>query len=311
MKGQSAVCTLTERDYEFGVGSLINSLYAHGYRGPVFVGYRGRMPAWARAAREHGAVRELCVGDGMIVRFVELATTWHPAQYKPEFMLRLLAEFCPDVQRLFFFDPDIVITCCWDFYEAWAANGVALCEDAGYGHMPADHPVRLSWNGLIDSIGFQRRRDSHQYFNSGFLGVRRDCVDILETWRKLMAGISESGVDLTVWLPGNRTQPFQVPDQDALNVAVMLTSVPLSTIGPEGMGFSRGGFTMLHATGAPKPWAGGMIRRALKGYPPGLAVKAYWQHARSPIRLYSDFELARKLADLRIAAAIGRFMRRS
>ena len=49
----SVVCTLFEGNYEFGVASLINSLYVNGFKGSIFVGFKGDLPFWVNNLNEN------------------------------------------------------------------------------------------------------------------------------------------------------------------------------------------------------------------------------------------------------------------
>jgi hypothetical protein len=92
----------------------------------------------------------------------------------------------------------------------------------------------------------------------------------------------------------------------------MVTTDPLSTVGPDGMDFIPGGMIMSHATVPQvKPWRKQLIRSALQGMPPSLTDKLFWQHTQKPIQVYSPSTLRWKQLTLKVGAAIGRFIRRS
>ncbi len=103
--------------------------------------------------------------------------------------------------------------------------------------------------------------------------------------------------------------PFHASDQDALNIAAMYSKFPLSTLGPQGMGFIPGDVKMYHTVGQ-KPWRGSFFLRALAGVPPSNAMKFFFTQVSSPIRAYSSWRLAAKRLACSTAAFIGRFYRK-
>lgn len=308
----SAVCTLFEGDYHYGVGALVNSLYKHGFRGVVWAGYRGALPPWAKDVQQHPQYQEFQVAEGCCIRFVPVNTDIHLANYKPAFILDLWDNYCPSAEEMFYFDPDIVIKCRWSFFEQWAVRGIALCQEIVNAYMPADHPSRLILLDFAVSNGHTKKRILNQYFNSGFVGLHQSHRAALCLWQELLVALRNSGVSLTsMGVTQDASEPFTAIDQDLLNLAAMIMPQPLSTIGPEGMDFIGGGFTMSHAAGGIKPWRKHMVREAFVGQAPTSADKGYWEHTQHPISLYSKQMCKRKKLELSCGSALGRFIRRS
>ncbi len=308
----TAICTLFEGDYHYGVGVLVNSLYNHGFRGVVWVGYRGALPPWAKSLKDGQGYQEFSVASDCVIRFIKLNTSKFFSNYKPDFMLQLWESYCPEVEALFYFDPDIVNKRCWDFYVEWVNRGIALCEDA-YDYMPTNHPYRLAWKELAERYGFLAQRELDRYYNSGFIGVKQNQKSILSLWQKLLETFEEAGyISLSDFCLALNRYPYFQGDQCVLNLGLTLTSEPLSTVSRMGMDFGGSVNIMSHASGDEiKPWRKQLILRALNGEAPILTDKAYWQHTQTPIQLYPRSQYLRKKIALRSAAAIGRFIRRS
>ena len=306
----SAVCTLFEGDYHFGVGALCNSLYLSGYRGVICAGYRGELPPWAAGARPGKGYSELIIDPHFVVRFVPLATEIHFANYKPNFMLSVLRDHCPAADAVFYFDPDIVVFCRWSFFEDWVEGGVTVCADV-YSDMPASHPFRRAWLRFFGQYGIEPRREQNTYFNSGFVGVAEKEYGFLHTWQRLIELLDPAIGGLRNLRVLDRTFPFHIPDQETLNVATMVCQEPVSCVGRQGMDFDGGGgYIMSHAVEQSKPWRNRMLWRTLRyAHPPSRADKAYLRHTSSPIRLYGPLRLGLKRLDLFAGLALGRFVR--
>lgn len=315
---KSAVCTLFEGNYHHGLAALSNSLYNNGFRGDLFVGYRGALPPWANSTYENPSLnwengRTLKIAEDYNIHFLPIVTDWHLANLKPDFMLDLWSKSAKDAASLFYFDPDIVIKCNWTFYEKWVGFGVTLVHEIIANDCPPNHPRRGIWKEAIDKMDMKVEREVHSYINSGFCGVIKSNIEFLETWSKvLQVFINSFGFSITHFDFKN-FQPWDIyfaGDQDAFNIAAMCSKSPLSEMGPEAMDFIHGGFTMSHAVGGPKPWNKPFIVSALKGVPPSFADKAYWNYAGSPTLSSTKNKIKVKQLSIKIASLIGRFYRK-
>lgn len=312
MTQDTAICTLFEGDYHLGLAAFVNSLVRAGYKGTIWAGYRGALPPWIDQLEPVSSSNsdEFKIASGTSLVFLKLETKVHLANYKPEFMLRLLGNEARECAYLWYFDPDIFLQASWDFFQKWQGYGIALCQETVDNIFPADNPLRQQWVELASGIGLNDPRPLHHYYNSGMAGVPAAQAEFLERWKQLI-GLAESmGSDLNYLGRGSRELPFNMSDQDPFNASLMYTKCPLSTLGPQGMGFIYGASMMMfHAVGQ-KPWRGSFLLRALKGMPPSLAMKSFLTLVSSPIRAYSPAQLAAKRIACSLAAFIGRFYRR-
>jgi hypothetical protein len=303
----TAICTLFEGDYHLGLAAFVNSLIRAGFSGSVWAGYRGTLPPWLDQLKHLGDQgHEYTVADQVRLIFLPLETDLHLTNYKPQFMLHLLANQARDCEYLWYFDPDIFLRCNWSFFADWQRYGIALCQEIATNILPENSPRRKKWIEIAASIGLFKPRPLNHYFNGEMVGVSAAQADFLLLWKRLIEHAEALGCDLRVFKPGTPDMPFSSSDQDALNVAAMFTELPLTTMGPEAMGFIHGGFTMFHAVG-PKPWRGSLLRRALSGYPPSGGAKFFFTQVSSPIRVYSPIHLRAKQIACAAAAFIGRF----
>lgn len=247
------------------------------------------------------------LGDGCELVFVAVETSVHFTNYKPRFMLDILAR--EPVDGVLYFDPDIVVICRWQFFQDWLRGGVALCQDVN-GDMPASHPTRNAWRELLMPFGFRLERDVERYLNGGFVGVHRQDAGFLRTWQAILESLPQLGCDLSMGGVEYGSGPFTIFDQDALNATAMAWTGALSLVGPDGMGFQwgGGGYIMQHAVGPQKPWRKHFWCDALVARRPSRADRLFFENVRGPVRPYGRVELAIKRWDLALGAVIGRYL---
>lgn len=305
------ICTLFDGDFHFGLAAFLNSLVKAGYKGTVWAGYRGALPPWIdQLKRADGPGDGYMVTEQLRVVFVLLKTEIHLALYKPQFMLDLLADQARGCEHIWFFDSDIFLRGTWSFFLNWQRFGIAVCQDILHHVLPEHDPLRQQWAEIATGMGMGKPRVLNQYFNSGLVGVPAAHASFLQLWQRLIEQAGVMGMDLKLLSSGTREMPFHIPDQDALNVAVMYTEYPVSPVGPEIMGFRPGRPVTYHAVGS-KPWRGSLLLRALAGEAPSGAAKFYFTQVSSPIQLYSGLSFRRKQLECAAAGFIGRFYRRA
>src|SRR5450432_313132 len=309
----SAVCTLFEKHYHYGVAGLVNSLYNHGYRGEIYAGYQGSLPFWAVNAKENlllgKGIRSLEITTGLNINFILLDTKYHLTNYKPNFMLQLLAGPAKGYEAMAYFDPDITIKCKWSFFETWISCGVALVHEITANDMPPSHPLRKEWEKVINMSQRKISRELYSYINAGFCGVSRQNLEFLQVWQEIFE-IGTKFFNLTsdqLTHQNDRSYAFYAHDQDALNIAAMCSQSPISEMGPEGMDLVHGGWVMSHAIGSPKPWKKNFILSMLKGSSPSLADRVYWVNVSGPIKCFSSIKTKFKKVNILFASFLGRF----
>lgn len=307
---KAAICTLFEGDYHYGLAAFLNSLSRAGYKGTVWVGYRGALPPWLSQLRRAGSgTEEYIVTDDVCVAFIPIESRVHLTNYKPQFMLDLLANAARECDYLWYFDPDIFIRCNWSFFTRWQSHGIALCEEIVNYNLPENSPLRREWEKIGTAMRLGTPRAIRGYFNGGMVGVAAAHQSFLRLWKRILDEVVAGSYDVGSFKPGSPDMPFNATDQDALNMALMFTKFPLSTMGPEAMGFIPSGFTMYHAVGH-KPWRGSFLARALSGLPPSDAAKYFLTQVSSPIQVYSKSRLIARRISCSAAAFIGRCYRR-
>ena len=319
---RATVCTLFEGSYHYGVAALANSLHRAGFKGLIYAGMRGDLPPWAEASQlvdipMWPGARTMLVDEHLQIIFLPLNTDYHLTNYKPQFMLDLMHGPAVDSEAIFYFDPDICVARDWEYFEQWVECGVAMCEDVN-SPMSENHPHRVGWRRFYANHGLTLRFRESFYMNGGFVGLRRSEVRFLVHWMRtielmsfvvgpLSMGLGAKGAYRSVGF----AECFLNTDQDALNAAVEASDTAVSIIGKSAMAFSPGTACLPHAVGFGKPWQRNYTAGMMRGYPPRLIDKLFWQNMYGPIKPFSVSRLFAIRLQLSVASLVGRFYRRN
>lgn len=323
MTGNIAVCTLFEGNYDLGVAALINSLKANGFKGSVFVGYRGKTPDWVKKAKvqtdwKWEGMDAMEIDPEFTVYFLPLPTSYHFTNYKPNFMLELWEGPAREAEEMYYLDPDIVLCINWSVLRLWVKSGVALCADIN-SPMTQNHPKRVQWREYFADYDLDLKFKTEIYVNGGFVGLKRADKKFLEVWMKIqesmahrIGGLSKSSLQGEAMAASEKTvfSPFGKTDQDALNATVEAFDGTLSILGRDAMGFESSFAILPHALGQPKPWDKKYVKAAMSGFAPKQIDKMYWDFVHEPIQVYSKSKIKRKKWTLGVATFISRIYRR-
>jgi hypothetical protein len=290
------ICTLFEGDYHYGVAALTNSLYANGFRGIIYAGYRGSLPKWTENSKQQAVGKwsnalVMDLAEGLQLIFIPLTTDYHLTNYKPDFMLELLEDAEKDAKAIFYFDPDICVVEQWSFFEEWITCGVALCEDVN-SPLPENHPRRVGWRRYFAKYNFNLNFHAPEYVNGGFVGILKEHFGFIKLWQTLQIAMGDDigGLKMSAFknslMDSGKLSAFYMfnrTDQDALNACCESYGGFLSIMGQEAMTFKSGTRIMSHALGQPKPWRNNCFVSALKATNPSLSHQDYWDNCNSLI----------------------------
>lgn len=299
--------TLAENKYFYGVSALINSIVKNGvYADKIVVGYRGDLPQWLPRLIKSKNGKSLILKNGFIIDFVELQGDLHMVHEKPKWFNHLTNVLEPEASEYFFFDSDIVLINRMSFFGEWVRQGIAICEDVNY-DMSVNHPIRKQWINLVKANNFSIRTLPSRYYNSGFLGWTKETIQFIKDWNDCSEILMEIAGDLKQFRVNDRTNVVLSANQDSLNMAVMMTEVEVSTIGPEAMGFNNGLSLMLHPLG-PKPWDINFVMYFFRGISPRYADVEFWKHVNSSeLKPFSEFYVRKKVFIIKSCKLLSRF----
>ena len=320
MNNSTVICTLFEGSYDQGVAALTNSLFKSGFRGEIYIGYKGKLPNWANKSIPNKELKwknakTLNLIEGVELHFLPLDTAYHLTNYKPDFMLSLFEGPAKEADGIFYFDPDIVISEKWHFFEKWLEIAqITLCEDIN-SRLSEFHPRRLAWRNFFEKNGIILVHVTDYYVNGGFVGILKTQIDFLRTWKKIQLLISTEigGLSNSSLLPINLENKFGVldcfnkTDQDALNISMHVNNFKISILGKDAMGFNHGHRFMFHALGKPKPWEYNLLINFTKGNSPSECVKEYWKNVIYPIPVYRNIYTKLKVLQILIFSFLSRF----
>jgi hypothetical protein len=308
MQSKSTICTVFEGHYHKGGAVLINSLYAHGYEGVVWIGYKGALPPWAKIESDTEGVEKMTVCTNLILHFVRFPKELFLPYSKPNFMLDIFDVYMPNIENVLYIDCDIVVKCRFSYFEEWLGYGVALCEDMN-SPFSSTHPIRYQWAKYFKKYGIIVKNKDNQYVNGGFVGTNRSNKSFLTTWKQVQELMQEDFKEIGDISISDSTYRFHRTDQDALNIAKDTTTEILSIADGGAMDFNGIGYIMSHAAGKTKPWVNNWLVGVFKyGLRPSPTDRLFMNNTTFPINIYTRSERVAKKMHLKLATAFARVM---
>ena len=305
---KTAIISSYEGHYHYGVAALINSAVSVGFDGLFIIAYRGSLPRWVQSLKSVGS-EQYAVGNSRLYFYREEPPR-HFGYHKP-FAAQNIFDRFPEVEMLFYADPDITFLAPWSFFEVWANLGVALVEDSNFPRVQSNHPWRAAWKNLLNLAGLEAHgSNSESYANSGFFGITRRDRDLLKIWVDVTLAYEATGKSTASFQMVNRWEGV-VGDQDLQAAALMAWTGPCSIIGPEAMGFTGHYFILSHAIESPKPWAKSYFLTAMKGTPPTVAGGHFLRAVSGAIKPFSKSEFVLRTWDFRAAQLVSRVWKRA
>lgn len=317
-----SVCTLFENGHHVGVATLINSLIYNGFKGNLYLGYRGKLPPWVNdfpsfcdsTGNQYLSVK---VASDVQAIFIPIESSVHLANFKPQFLLFLFNDLAVDDHGVLYVDPDILVNYSWTFFSDWLQCGLCLCEDVD-SPLSEFHPRRLGWRKFFHERGFSLSMKTSLYCNSGAVGVLKSHRSFLQTWATMTAMMSDQigGMGASKVEGGDSftskgfANCFSCADQDSLNAALEASDETLSILGQDAMAIVPGHHFLPHAYGLVKPWKRNYLMDSLHAIPPRIADKTFWKYVDGPIQVFSDFRIRNTRLAIKVSSAIGRFYKR-
>jgi hypothetical protein len=299
------VVCLFDGDYDLGTAVLVNSLVKSKFKGLIYIGYRGVLPEWVEQLNYLGESLYRVNAD-ITLCFKQIEPGMHLGYYKPYFLKEAFDRFS-STNKIFYFDADIVVKASWKIFSNWLDKGICLCLDNSFHFLHYSHPWRKQWRQLAPTHTADFN-DLNYYFNSGFIGIERGSIAVLDRWIYYTEKYIEIGGNIDRFVKDEYTH--LKGDQDLLNAAITISpEVEISIIGREGMGFTSPSAIMDHAVGEVKPWNSRFFRQLVKfGRKPSFAEKSFFSHCEFPIAVFPGYKFQIKKIDLFVASFFGRII---
>lgn len=304
---QSIFYTVYEKRYHLGVGSLVNSVFQNGFTGTTVLYYRDEPPSWLQLT-DHPLGHSTSIGEREII-CIPTDPDRHLGFQKAFAAIDIIEKF-PDLEYLYYADPDVNFLADFAFFEKWASCGLGVAMDANYPHMPKSHPWRKMWESWLNKQGFEIKPYEPYYANSGAFCCKRPYFGIFSDWCEIILRYEKDGGDTSNLRHKKRGFDFIAGDQDALALAQMITDVPISFMGMEAMGFTGQYFLISHAVNTPKPWDCNFILSALRGVKPSVEATKWLDYCEQPIPVLSKNQIRMKRFTLLMAKCISRIWKR-